>query len=50
MVAKSDTSLFIYRRGTDIVYLLLDIDDIVLTASSVPLLQRVIADLQRNSL
>ena len=30
--AKSDTSLFIYRRGTDTVYLLLYVDDIVLTA------------------
>jgi hypothetical protein len=39
---KSDTSLFIYRRGDDIVYLLLYVDDIVLTASTVDLLQRTI--------
>ena len=32
--AKTDTSLFIYRRGTDTAYLLLYVDDIVLTASS----------------
>jgi hypothetical protein len=32
--AKSDTSLIIFRRGIDIVYLLY-IDDIVLTTSSV---------------
>ena len=40
--AKSDTSLFIYRRGTATVYLLLYVDDIVLTASSEQLLHRVI--------
>jgi hypothetical protein len=32
--AKSDTSLFIYWRGNDTVYLLLHVDDIVLTAST----------------
>ena len=32
--AKSDTSLFIYRRGDETAYLLLYVDDIVLTASS----------------
>jgi hypothetical protein len=37
--AKSDTSLFIYHRGIDTVYLLLYVDDIVLRASSQPLLQ-----------
>ena len=31
---KSDTSLFIYRRGDETAYLLLYVDDIVLTASS----------------
>jgi len=35
--AKSDTSLFVYRRGTDTIYLLY-VDDIVLTASSLALL------------
>jgi hypothetical protein len=34
--AKSDTSLFIYRYGVDTAYLLLYIDDIVLTASMTP--------------
>jgi hypothetical protein len=38
--AKSDTSLFVYRRGTDTAYLLLYVDDIMLTASSLELLQR----------
>lgn len=44
--AKSDTSLFILRRGTDTVYLLLYVDDIVLTASSDRLLQWTISALQ----
>ena len=30
---KSDTSLFIYSRGTETAYLLLYVDDIVLIAS-----------------
>jgi hypothetical protein len=36
--AKSGTSLFIYRRGRDTVYLLLYVDDIVLMASTAGLL------------
>jgi hypothetical protein len=36
--SKSNTSLFIFRRGTDTIYLLLYVDDIVLTASSAALL------------
>jgi hypothetical protein len=44
--AKSDTSLFIFRRGSDMVYLLLYIDDIILTASSTELLRRTIFALQ----
>jgi hypothetical protein len=35
--AKSDTLLFIFRRGSDTVYLLLYIDDIIRTASSMEL-------------
>jgi hypothetical protein len=46
--AKSDTSLFIYRRGDDTVFLLLYVDDIVLTASTADLLQRTIVTLQRE--
>jgi hypothetical protein len=45
--AKSDTSLFIYQRGKDTVYLLY-IDDIVLTASTANLLQHTIIALQRK--
>jgi hypothetical protein len=36
--AKSDTSLFVFRCGTDTVYKLLYVDDIILTASSTALL------------
>jgi hypothetical protein len=46
--AKSDTPLFIYRHGDDTVFLLLYVDDIVLTASTVDLLQRTIVALQRE--
>jgi hypothetical protein len=45
---KSDTSLFIFRRGSDTVYLLFYVDDIVLTASSVALLQQTISALKRE--
>jgi hypothetical protein len=45
VVAKSDTSLFIYHHADGVAYLLLYVDDIVLTASS-PLLQRIITSLQ----
>lgn len=44
--AKADTSLFIYRRGSDVAYLLLYVDDIVLTASSAQLLRWTISALQ----
>jgi hypothetical protein len=44
--AKSDTSLFIFCRGSDTVYLLLYVDDIILTASSTELLRRTISSLQ----
>jgi hypothetical protein len=46
--AKSDTSLFIFRCGADTVYLLLYVDDIVLTASSTALLQHTISALKRE--
>jgi hypothetical protein len=44
--AKADTSQFIYCRGDETAYLLLYVDDIVLTASSQQLLERVIYTLQ----
>jgi hypothetical protein len=44
--AKSGTSLFIFHRGSDTIYLLLYMDDIILTASSTELLRRTIFALQ----
>jgi hypothetical protein len=46
--AKSYTSLFILHHDSDTVYLLLYVDDIVLTASSPELLRRIISCLQRE--
>ncbi|GJR35870.1 ribonuclease H-like domain-containing protein [Tanacetum coccineum] len=43
--SRCDSLLFIYRQGSDTAYLLLYVDDIVLTASSTALLQRIIASL-----
>jgi hypothetical protein len=37
----SDTSLFVYKEGADIAYLLLYVDDIILTASSTRLLRLI---------
>jgi hypothetical protein len=45
---KSDSSLFIYHQGPDTAYLLLYVDDIVLTTSSAKFLQYVIGALQRE--
>jgi hypothetical protein len=46
--AKSDTSLFIYHYADGVAYLLLYVDDIVLTASSPQLLQWIITSLQQE--
>jgi hypothetical protein len=46
--AKSDTSLFVYRCDDETAYLLLCVDDIVLTASSQRLLEHVISSLQQE--
>jgi hypothetical protein len=46
--AKSDTSLFIFHHGAETAYLLLYVDDIVLTASSESLLRRIITSLQQE--
>nr|GEU68695.1 ribonuclease H-like domain-containing protein [Tanacetum cinerariifolium] len=45
---RCDTSLSIYRQGMDTAYLLLYVDDIVLTASSQALLQRIIYSLHQE--
>jgi hypothetical protein len=46
--ARTDSSLFIYHSGADTIYLLLYVHDIVLTASSSRLLQRIISALQHE--
>jgi hypothetical protein len=46
--AKSDTSLSVFRHSIDTVYLLLYVDDIVLTTSSTMLLQHTISALKRE--
>jgi hypothetical protein len=46
--AKCDTSLFVLRRGTYTIYLLLYVDDIVLTASSAILMQHIISALKQK--
>ncbi|GKA63856.1 ribonuclease H-like domain-containing protein [Tanacetum coccineum] len=43
--SETESSLFIYHRGSDIAYLLLYVVDIILTASTLAFLQRVIASL-----
>jgi hypothetical protein len=45
---KSDTSVFVYQRGSDTAYLLLYVDDIVLIASSPNLLWQIILALQQE--
>jgi hypothetical protein len=46
--AKSGTSLFIFHHDSGTVYLLLYVDDIILTASSTELLRRTISAHQRE--
>ncbi|GJW19428.1 ribonuclease H-like domain-containing protein [Tanacetum coccineum] len=46
--SQCDSSLFIYRQGTDTGYFLLYVDDIVLTASFEVLLQQIIRSLHQE--
>nr|GEW14878.1 ribonuclease H-like domain-containing protein [Tanacetum cinerariifolium] len=48
--SKIDSSLFVFHRGSDITYLLLYVDDIILTASSSAFLQQIIASLHKEIL
>ena len=45
---KADSSLFVLRRGNDIAYLLLYVDDIVLTTSSPAVLQHIVTRLRNE--
>lgn len=44
-LSKKVTSLFIFNRGSNVAYLLLYVDDVILTTSSDSFLQRIIASL-----
>jgi hypothetical protein len=46
--AKLDTSLFIFHHGSDMIYMFLYIDDIIMTASIVELLCPTITALQQE--
>ncbi|GJX04158.1 ribonuclease H-like domain-containing protein, partial [Tanacetum coccineum] len=46
--SRCDSSLFIFHQGEDTAYLLLYVDDIVLTASSSDLLHRIISSLNQE--
>ncbi|GKC56265.1 ribonuclease H-like domain-containing protein [Tanacetum coccineum] len=46
--SRCDSFLFIYRSGTDTAYLLIYVDDIVLTAFSTTLLQKIIFSLHKE--
>jgi histone deacetylase 1/2 len=43
---RSDSSLFVYGQGTSMAYLLLYVDDIILSASTTALLHKIIANLK----
>nr|GFA70281.1 ribonuclease H-like domain-containing protein [Tanacetum cinerariifolium] len=46
--SRSDSSLFILRQGYEVAYLLINVDGIILTASSTYLLQQVITSLHNE--
>ncbi|GJT97278.1 ribonuclease H-like domain-containing protein [Tanacetum coccineum] len=46
--SRCDSSLFTYRQGSQVAYLLIYVDDIILTASSPTLLQQVIDSLHNE--
>nr|GFB95385.1 ribonuclease H-like domain-containing protein [Tanacetum cinerariifolium] len=46
--SRCDTSLFIYQQGSQVAYLLIYVDDIILTASSTALLQQIITSLHQE--
>lgn len=44
--SRADSSLFVLRQGLDMAYLLLYVDDMILSASSTALLQHIVARLK----
>nr|GFD01865.1 ribonuclease H-like domain-containing protein [Tanacetum cinerariifolium] len=47
-ICRCDSSLFILRQGSQVAYLLIHVDDIILSASSTYLLQQVITSLHNE--
>ncbi|GKA94005.1 ribonuclease H-like domain-containing protein [Tanacetum coccineum] len=47
-LSRCDSSLFIYRQGSQVAYLLIYVDDIILTASCPTLLQQIIGSLNNE--
>ena len=48
VISRADTSLFVFGKGAELAYILLYVDDIVLTASSTTLLNKIIVALKPN--
>ncbi|GJU65071.1 ribonuclease H-like domain-containing protein [Tanacetum coccineum] len=46
--SRCDSSLFIYTQGSQVAYLLIYVDDIILTASSLVLLQQIVDSLHKE--
>ncbi|CAA7023266.1 unnamed protein product [Microthlaspi erraticum] len=46
VTSRADASLFVYRNGSELAYILLYVDDILMTASSTSLLQKIIDSLK----
>lgn len=46
VISRTDTSLFEFRKGAELAYILLYVDDIVLTSSSTTLLNKIIEALK----
>nr|GEW48365.1 cytokinin riboside 5'-monophosphate phosphoribohydrolase LOG5-like [Tanacetum cinerariifolium] len=46
--SRYDSSLFIYRQGSQVAYLLIYVDDIILTASYLAILQQIIGSLNNE--
>jgi histone deacetylase 1/2 len=46
--SKADTSLFFYMKGSNIIYLLVYVDDIIVVSSSSRAVEALLADLKRD--
>jgi hypothetical protein len=46
--SKGDTSLFIYKKGSTTIYLLIYVDDIVVASSSNEVVEAMLADLKQE--